>query len=333
MKRYIILLTTFMVTLILSVACNMTHTQTTGDKPIMDNMRNDTSEVAGGMVDKSYDAPTEIKSRNIESFETYFYIWDQYDEAEKGNYSFKIEKNDSGKYTLSEDTHYNISETIERSVLDGLQKIIDDNSLSMKNGMDKHSNGLLEEFAPCMFWAKYDSGEQLYFSENNDPEAKWAREVKELFEEEFIKLGHDELLPPIESVTLVRFDMGYEDETEGVSYSTIFTEEDTDEISHHYFANVYRTDTKEEISRAIQTIPDNFYEELSVKLSDLRLKLYRNDKITSSADSKVGKYAFFCMEMQNGDQINAYYAGEEAEDLISLLKDIKEFIDGQLSDN
>lgn len=41
----------------------------------MKNYKNDISEVTGGRVDNSYDAPLTIKSKNIESFRTEFYFW------------------------------------------------------------------------------------------------------------------------------------------------------------------------------------------------------------------------------------------------------------------
>ena len=332
MKKYIVLLVICLTAVLTLAACNVKSTQNTEDEPGMKNNKNDTSEVSGGKVDNSYNAPTKIESKNIESFKTYFYLWDQYDEASEGSYSFAIDKNDGGEYILSEDAHCNISVTIDKSVLNSLQKIIDDNSLILNNGMDEHTEGLPVEFAPCMFSATYDSGEQLYFSMDNDPEAKWAKDVKELFKEEFIRQGHDELLPPVEDTTLIRFDMEYKDENVSIGYTTIFTEEDTEDISYHYLTGVYSADTGECISEVIQTIPDNFYEDLSALLTDLRLQTYQNEEISSLNNSQDEKYASFCMEMQSGAQINAYYSGEEAEELTKALETVKEYIDGQLAE-
>ena len=82
----------------------------------------------------------------------------------------------------------------------------------------------------------------------------------------------------------------------------------------------------------IQTIPDNFYEDLSALLTDLRLQTYQNEEISSLNNSQDEKYASFCMEMQSGAQINAYYSGEEAEELTKALETVKEYIDGQLAE-
>lgn len=331
MKKYIVMLVVCWVAVFTLVACNTTSTKNTEDEPGMEKNRNNTTEVSGGTVDNTYDAPTEIKSKNIEAFKTYFYLWDQFDEAAEGSYSFTIEKNDSGEYVLSEDTHFNVSVTVDRSVLEKLQEIVDDNSLVKKNGLDKYTSGLPEEYAPCMFSATYDSEERLYFSEDNNPEAKWAKDIRDLFKEEFIRQGHDELLPPVEDITLIRFDMGYENENDGVNYATIFSEEDTGDVSCHYMTNTYNADTGEGIYEAIRVIPDNFYEDLSAVLYDMKLQSYQNGEISPPSDFQGGKNAFFCMEMQSGKQINAYYTGEEAEELIGVLKEVKEYIDSQIN--
>lgn len=121
-------------------------------------------------------------------------------------------------------------------------------------------------------------------------------------------------------------------ENVSIGYATIFTEEDTEDISYHYLTGVYSADTGECISEVIQTIPDNFYEDLSALLTDLRLQTYQNEEISSLNNSQDEKYASFCMEMQSGAQINAYYSGEEAEELTKALETVKEYIDGQLAE-
>ncbi len=286
----------------------------------------------GRNVDKSYVAPTELKSKKIESFRTYFFLWDQFNLADEGSYSFNVKKNDSGEYILSEDAHYKLSVTVEKSVLDKLQKIIDDNSLALHNGVNEYTNGLPAEFAPCLFSAVYDTGEKLYFSEDNNPEAKWARAVRDLFKEEFIRQGHDELLPPAEDITLVRFDMDYLDENGRVCYSTIFTEEDTEEVSGHYLISGRSVDSEELEYDEILAIPGNFYDDLSEVLNNHNLKSYQNGMISPPGSTKDAGHAFFCMEMQSGIQVNAYYSDKEAEELIGVLRKVKEYIDSRFTE-
>lgn len=315
MKMYIALAGFILVSLFAFVACS-----TKGDDYKEEQMK-------GGKVDNSYEAPTTIESRNIESFETYFYLWDEFDDTNTGGYSFVIKQNETGEYVLSENSHYNISEKVDKSILEKLQVIIEDNNLVRANGIDKYTQGLPEEFAPCMLSVIYDSGEKLYFSEDNNPQAKWARDMIELFKNEFISLGHEELLPPIEDRTLVRFDMSFVDGPRKYMYATIFTEEDIGDYSVHYIKNVYNRETKESEFDEIIEVPEDFYEKLSEKLTETGLENYQNGTIESAGTSKMDKYASFTMEMQSGLQKNAFYEGDEAEALLKEMGKLAEYID------
>lgn len=317
MHKYLIIIGVCAATLFALVACSVKN--------------NPETEAEGAKVDKSFKAPTQIESKNIESFKTTFYLWDSFNEADEGGYSFSVEKNENGEYVLSEDVHYNISVPVDKSILEKIQQIIEENNLVSSNGIDKHTSGLPEEFAPCEFSAVYDSGETLYFSEDNDPEARWAKDLKELFKEEFLSQGHEELLPPVEDRTLIRFDMGYVDGDVSYSYAAIFTEEDTDIASNHYLISKYNRNTQESEYDEIVEVPENFYEELSRKLDELDLEKQQNGLIDPGGTSSMDSYAYFCMEMESGLQKNAFYEGDETKELIGLLKEVTKFLDGVLN--
>lgn len=281
----------------------------------------------GGKVDNSFKAPKKIESRNIDYFKTHFYLVDTFNDANSGSYSFLIEKNEGGEYVLSENSHFNISTVIDADILEKLQLIIEENNLVEANGVDKHTSGLPEEYAPCLLSVVYDSGEELFFSEDNNPGAKWAFDTMELLKSEFIKQGHEELLPPIEDTTLVRFDMSYTDGERVYSYFTYFTEEDTDEYAHHYMKITYNRNDPDDEYNAIIEVPDDFYSDLAGKINELELENHQNGEIAPSGTSKMDKYAQFCMEMESGLQVNAFYEGEAADELYELLGELSEYLD------
>lgn len=145
----------------------------------------------GGKIDNTdSSAPKAINSKSIVSFDTTFYIEknDFLEGGYSGFYHFTIKDN-----VLSEDAQLNLSGKIEQPVLDELQKIIEKNDLVKKNGIDCYTAGVAPEYAPCYFSACYDSGEKLYFREDNDPLAKWAEDVFELFRKAFVEMGYEQL--------------------------------------------------------------------------------------------------------------------------------------------
>lgn len=307
MKKIVTLFTTFIFSLAALMGCASKEPQR--------------HEVEGGKVENSYKAPDKIESRNIESFKTSFFLWDTFNEENVGGYSFSIEKNDKGEYVLSEDSHYNIQVVIDKSVLEHLQIIIEENNLAKSNGMDRYTKGLPEEYAPCMLLATYDSGEKLYFSVDNNPEAKWAQDMMKLFKREFINQGHEELLPPIEDRTVIRFDMGYTDGICDYSYLAIFTEDDTDERPVHYLVNIYNRETKETEFDDIVQIPEGFYENLSNEIGRLNLVEYQNGEMPPGDTSSLEQYAYFCIEMQSGCQFNGFFEGDDANVVKPILID------------
>lgn len=313
MKNHIVLILTCIMSLLALTACGANNPQNV--------------EPDGGKVDRSIKAPTEIKSKNIESFKTSFYLLDNFEESNSGSYSFSIEKNENGDYILSEDSHYNVSEKIDKSVLDKLQLIIEENNLMESNGIDEHTSGLPEEYAPCMLSCVYDSGEKLYFSEDNYPEAKWAFAMMELFKNEFVSLGHEELLPAAEDRNLVRFDMGYTDGVRDYFYATVFIENDNQEFSAHYLVNKCKKDSQEPEFDEVIEIPKNFFNDLAEEIGELGLEEYQNGEIAPGDTKKTDSYAYFCMEMESGLQKNAYYEGEDAKELTAVLEEIAAYID------
>ena len=119
--------------------------------------------VSGEVIDHSDpNAPTEIKSTELVSFETGFFRYET-DPAEGGyRYSFSLKPGD-GKLILSENKRYDISCEVDEAVLDKTQEIIAQFNLAKWNGKDRYTSGLPEEYAPYYLSAEYASGERIYF--------------------------------------------------------------------------------------------------------------------------------------------------------------------------
>lgn len=314
MKKYLSIFTTCIVSLFTLTACGPSQIP----------------EEVGGKVNNSYKAPTEISSRNIESFKTSFYITDRINQGNDGRYSFTVERDADGNMVLSEDCKYNISVIAGSDVCAKLQAIIEANNLVSMNGIDVHTSGLPEEFAPCEMSVTYDSGEKLYFSEDNYPEAEWALQIAEFLRGELIAAGHEELLPPEEDRTLVGFAMTFYDGNCKSMYMPYFTNEDNGNSSGHYMiAKKYIDGSKAEVYKDL-VVPDDFYENLYVKITEINLAGYSNGKIEPGNTSELTEYAFFSMEMESGLQINAFIEGEDSKELCELLKVIAEYEDSIL---
>ena len=164
--------------------------------------------VCGGKVDYSDPtAPKAIESKDITSFSTYFFRYNDYDGGGAG-YSFKAEKNSVGTVTVSAGSGDDACIS-DASFMEKLQKIIEDNNLVIANGKNTHTSGLPAEFQPCYLNADYASGEHLYFSVNNDPRGQWQSAVYYCFAEEFGSHGNNKYLPPEETRQIKRLQLEY----------------------------------------------------------------------------------------------------------------------------
>lgn len=162
----------------------------------------------GGIVDRSdYSAAKEIKSENLVSFSCNYFLYGRIGGEPDSPYGISV-ATENGKLVLREKGH-NISCETDEEYLRKVQGIIKEYNFASINGKDSHTSGLPAEFQPCYFRAEYDSGEKLYFSENNNPESEWGRKLLRITQEEFTKNGIAELNPAIENSVITRFMLTY----------------------------------------------------------------------------------------------------------------------------
>ena len=148
--------------------------------------------VSGGkVVGTNKDAPKEIESRELNSFTAVFYLYAQDDGEKDSAYFFEVKEDENGLITITESRAYNVSCESDRHIFEELQKIIEKYNWAELNGTDEYTAGLPPEYQPCCFNAVYESGESIYFRQDNDPNDPASREILKLLESEFAAHGAD----------------------------------------------------------------------------------------------------------------------------------------------
>lgn len=152
-------------------------------------------DTAGGKMsgDSGNHAPKVIRSGQLISFSAKFFLYGE-NGSEGEAYRFDVRSDDSGQLILSDLLDPDIRCETSEEILTELQNIIVKYELVKLNGTEKHPNGLPAEFQSSVLSAEYESGEQLYFCMDNDPEAAWAKEVLNLLETELAAHGKSRFL-------------------------------------------------------------------------------------------------------------------------------------------
>ena len=130
-------------------------------------------------------APKVIKSKDIKSFDTYFFYADEYGER---FYHFNAVKksNTEVELTLGPGDIEDVTH-VGCEFLVSLQEIIDKHKLASDNGVYRVTAGLPVE--PTSFLCKYESGESIYFYIDGDSYSEWMKDIYELFAIQFGGIG------------------------------------------------------------------------------------------------------------------------------------------------
>lgn len=281
--------------------------------------------VCGGkVVNTDKDAPKMIVSKDIKEFSVHFYI-DYYlqagDDDYSGIYDFTIKDG-----TLSSSGMFTMSESIDDKLLKDVQEIIDKYELVKLNGKDEYTSGLPIECQPCYLKAVYESGEVLYFCEDNNPNAGWSKDMFVIFRQYFIEKGHEELKSSKEARTISRFHIIFNKDDTGYKYSEII---DADEVKK-LRKNEYNLDTKEG-KDYIVNIPENFYDRLSELVNGLNISQFcKGDMVFSPSDFSYTKDCYYEIYIgyENGHKIYGYSADKERiEEFNKGIAPVKEYLD------
>ncbi len=155
--------------------------------------------ICGGTTDRTdKDAPKTITSKEITRFQADFYLATRCTEKEEHFFLFEI-KTDENDSLLACEANSGISAKADEKLLQGVQQVIDDQKLALKNGEYHVTAGLPPEYQPCTLDVSYASGEKLLFTVNNDPYSLWAEQLYTVFSDWFAEKGDRSLLPPRET--------------------------------------------------------------------------------------------------------------------------------------
>lgn len=146
--------------------------------------------------------------KKLVSFSSRYFLYGEMGRTFDSSYGISVEKDNGGKLILSEEGHKIKCETNEE-YLEKVQEIIVKHNLMSINGLNRHTSGLPYQFQPCYFSALYDSGEELRFSVDNNPQSEWGRELLKITREEFDRNGITALDLPEEMKKIKRFSLSF----------------------------------------------------------------------------------------------------------------------------
>lgn len=292
-----------------------------------DNMNNDPDIMCGGTVDRSYDAPKVIESKELTSIETEFFYGENYINAGGCDcLRIKLERNEKNELFLSESYRYGVSTKVGDEVLVGARELIDKLKLAELNGTDKYTSGLPQPYSPVFFKAEYASGEKIYFCMDGNPQENWCNELAEYFLNVFAEYGETSVLPPRESVEIIRFEIGYFDGTVSREYISALSKDDEEKILKIHYDNK----TEKSLAEEYIDVPENYYSELEVLLKELKAnKLINMDDSFSYHRKTLGVKSFYIfIEHADNSQDFGYYEGEGiTTEMIEKIQKIMSHID------
>ena len=151
---------------------------------------------SGGTIDKTdYNAPKEIKSKDITYLWVTFCIAQELPEIEgTPQFSFRVKEDDNGNLILTEDA-VGANAPADKKLFKSVQKIIDEYDLVSQNGVYRKTAGLASEYQECSINVNYASGENLSFTTNNNPYEEWEMKMYNVFAQWFADKGNKKFLP------------------------------------------------------------------------------------------------------------------------------------------
>ena len=150
------------------------------------NSRAMSGDCAGGCIDggvtrrSSRDAPKAIHSTEPVALDAEFFLYDE--DGGGSAWLFAVRREGDGfRLSVKERGKEAVEKPVGKGFLGEVHASIMKHDLARLNGFDEVTSGLPCEYAPCSLNVDYASGERLYFHMDGDPEAAWARELRNLF--------------------------------------------------------------------------------------------------------------------------------------------------------
>ena len=292
---------------------------------------NDGTE-SGGTTDKTdYNAPKEIKSKDITDFHTEFYLNGEWVPGTEGEtYTFDVKEDGFGVLTASESTT-GIRCEADDELLSALQTVIDERGLAEKNGVYNITAGLPPEFWPCNLTVNYASGENLTFTTDNNPEADWAKDTYLVFADWFSEKGDDTLQPPELDEPVARFTLSFDDD--GINYRCgdwmLQNSEDPDDGSRHIIErDLYDTEKEEILADDYIPFFDGYLDDITgilgkydIRTFDESSAFYGRGRIVTEEPERNTAALELHFEFESGHKV---YIDTDAESDIEILRPLIE---------
>lgn len=291
-------------------------------------------------------APKVINSDNLVGFKNNFFLFDENGSEFDASYCFEVKDSESGQKLLTcEKNGQTFDCEIDSAVMSGIQKIIKEYSLANYNGTDKFTAGLPPEYDLSEFYALYDTGETIRFSDNNNPDSEVSKAFLKYFTQVFADCGINDFLPPSETSEVVRFDFTFTDKNMCYIYgeSEVPVEElnmTPEELSEKglkegdiiiQFRKEPWDRSSHEASEILYADPTSaFYEGLSDLLKELNLNGYVADTYSPSGFSyeDTPEYYEFYVEFAYGNNISGFSEDPETvEAFRPIAQKIMEYLD------
>ncbi len=231
----------------------------------------------GGTTDKTdRSAPKTIASKEIVSFSAEFVLTGEWVLGERFlKCYFDIKPDENGDLTA---TYYepSISFKADNELLTELQSIIDEQGLASKNGVYKVTAGLPPEYQPCYLNIVYASGERLSFTENNDPDAEWAKRIYLAFAYWFEKKGDSSLLPPDEKEPVTRISVRVVDNGIYTQYGRIvvLAENAINGERNLFGKNIWDSSVQKEVCDKYALFPEDYFDKVTAIINSYDLRAF-----------------------------------------------------------
>ena len=230
--------------------------------------------ITGGTTDRTdADAPKEIVSKDIASFDASFILFTRWTADEDDNaYHFTVQPDESGVLTAKEE-YRGISLPADGELLAALQEVIDAQELASMNGIYRVTAGLAPEYQPGGLTVRYQSGETLSFTTDNNPYALWSEQTYDVFAAWFAARDNRSLYPSEELGTVTGFMLEYTEEGLFRRYcdTTVSERFAIDEETHLLERYVYDSVTSVRVSEQHRLIPDDYFSRVSGIVSSYSL--------------------------------------------------------------
>ena len=243
----------------------------------------------GTTVHTDANAPKVIQSKDIRAFFANFYLYHRWRGDEERFFEFEIKLNDEGTLTATE-RNSGASLPADADLLTALQEVIDKYNLAAKNGIYEVTAGLPPEFQESTLRVSYESGESLTFTQNNNPEAKWAEAVYDVFAAWFSAHGDDILQPDRETSLLNRLDIRSVEGSIYLDYCGInVNEKDAiDGETYLLMWSVWDDEAQQLLAKEFILFPEDYYERVTEILAKYDLYLKYEQSWPSHDDGYYG---------------------------------------------